>query len=1369
MKHLLSLILLFGASLLTAQKVDYKLYFVNETVDLLENGRDFAQHPDFQDHEFVDNQTFRVVQFYKVPNDATMRQLAKDGVTLLDYLPENAYIAAFAKNIRYDFLQQYNIRSVSKMHEFWKINAALLPSVKNDWAMHGESMEIMVQFHASLNYKNCIAALQNQHIEITKDFPSRNYVFLKIKINNIRSLASLPFVAHLDMLPAPGEPEDNDSRALHDSNQLDNEYMNDLRINGEGINVQIRDDGKIGPHIDFAGRVTNMSRYNGPTEHGDMVTGSSGGAGNLDPRYKGIATGAHFYVTDYDQSFTDTTIGLHKRNNVLITNTSYTDGCNKYTNISQTIDYQLRTNPTLTHILSAGNNNGEGVVKNCGYGAGNQWGNITGGHKQGKNCITAANIDDNLDINASSSRGPAHDGRLKPEVSAHGTNVNMTMPNNTYTVNSGTSFSAPIVAGIMAVMHQAYHLENQGKDPNATLMKAILLNSATEIGNYGPDYKFGWGIANVQRAVDLIQNQQYKQDSVAQDEEKIITIKMPTNIKLAKVMLVWNDFEANPGVRKALVNDLDLKVIAPDGKEILAYVLDPTPKEANLNALAKKGRDSLNNVEQVAIENPTPDAEYKVVIKGYKMPKGKQEFFLAFDYYEDVFKQVDVKKEGYLQGEILPIHWTTNGNDTSFVNISFSSDNGEKWTFVKRVNINQKYHYFTLPKINTDKAKFKYEVGGKTHLSSNFSICAAAPALNFTKICPDSMSIEWSPLTAPVSYEIMTLGEKYMQPIGKTKTTKITIATPPNFWKSTQNWFTIRTIFDSSGMIGRRRNAVSIPNQLKNCPLQLDLSLTRINSPQANYSSQCSPFLTDSVSISLKNVGLDSITEGAIYYQIDNEPVVKQDIAFNLKKLEAKNFSFQPKVNIGGIGKKTLKVWTSLTDGDQFRFNDTLVRTIEHNLLNISDFSEKLGYNQNFNSIKTRYPYAWGSTFTTNDNMTWDSVFTVSANGGRSKMMAIDFTSAANNATDELYTAPVTIDSTAITPYLLFDVAYGFATDNFTDRLKVLVSEDCERSNQKLLVELKGKRLSTLNSQTPLWSPAKAEHWRTEALDLSAYKGKKITISFLAESRQNSVLYLDNVRFQNYIPVKPIAAISAIDSVICLGDTIFYSAANRDPSFNYSWTFQGGSPSTAIGAGPIRVIYNISSNNTSVALTQTNSVGTSTASISKITILKLATAKFTALSEDLKVTLTNQSTEATDYLWEFGDGTTSTENSPIHEYAKAGSYTITLNSSNKCNTSKATRKVNMTSIAVNDIFEKLSAEIQPNPNDGNFDLVIDNQVVEEVKIKISDVAGKEISSKNYTLQEGISRLKSAVSLPAGLYIMTITSKDRQGTLKFVVK
>ncbi len=48
----------------------------------------------------------------------------------------------------------------------------------------------------------------------------------------------------------------------------------------------------------------------------------------------------------------------------------------------------------------------------------------------------------------------------------------------------------------------------------------------------------------------------------------------------------------------------------------------------------------------------------------------------------------------------------------------------------------------------------------------------------------------------------------------------------------------------------------------------------------------------------------------------------------------------------------------------------------------------------------------------------------------------------------------------------------------------------------------------------------------------------------------------------------------------------------------------------------------------------------------------------------LKVTFTNYSQHATSYAWDFGDGMTSTEQSPVHTYAAAGTYSITLTAKN---------------------------------------------------------------------------------------------------------
>lgn len=53
-------------------------------------------------------------------------------------------------------------------------------------------------------------------------------------------------------------------------------------------------------------------------------------------------------------------------------------------------------------------------------------------------------------------------------------------------------------------------------------------------------------------------------------------------------------------------------------------------------------------------------------------------------------------------------------------------------------------------------------------------------------------------------------------------------------------------------------------------------------------------------------------------------------------------------------------------------------------------------------------------------------------------------------------------------------------------------------------------------------------------------------------------------------------------------------------------------------------------------------------------------ALFDYQTEGVKVQFTNYSTDATEYLWDFGDGNTSTEENPFHEYEKSGNYIITL-------------------------------------------------------------------------------------------------------------
>jgi subtilase family serine protease len=103
-----------------------------------------------------------------------------------------------------------------------------------------------------------------------------------------------------------------------------------------------------------------------------------------------------------------------------------------------------------------------------------------------KNAIATANLLQDGTLDNTSSRGPAYDGRLKPDISANGNSHESTDPNNGYQVFGGTSGAAPGIAGCLAQLTQAYKLMNSGAEPVSALLKGIILNTANDLGNVGP-------------------------------------------------------------------------------------------------------------------------------------------------------------------------------------------------------------------------------------------------------------------------------------------------------------------------------------------------------------------------------------------------------------------------------------------------------------------------------------------------------------------------------------------------------------------------------------------------------------------------------------------------------------------------------------------------------------------------------------------------------------------------------------------------------------------------------------------------------------------------------------------------------------------
>ena len=284
-------------------------------------------------------------------------------------------------------------------------------------------------------------------------------------------------------------------------------------------------------------------------------------------------------------------------------------------------------------------------------------GNITGGHKQGKNVIATANVFENAVLVASSSRGPAHDGRIKPDITANGQDQNSTDPYNEYDGFGGTSGAAPGVAGVSAQLHQAYQELNGGTVAPAALIKGSILNTANDLGNVGPDFIFGWGHLNANRAYELFKDNRYLEANISQGENNTHTLTVPAGAVEVRVMVYWNERAAMVGAGKALVNDLDMIVTAPDGSTKLPWVLDETANAATLDLPATNGEDHLNNVEQVLFENPLA-GDYTIDISGFEVPFGPQNYFILYEVItEEITVTYPIGGEGFEPGQQERIRW----------------------------------------------------------------------------------------------------------------------------------------------------------------------------------------------------------------------------------------------------------------------------------------------------------------------------------------------------------------------------------------------------------------------------------------------------------------------------------------------------------------------------------------------------------------------------------------------------------------------------------------------------------------------------------------------------------------------------------------
>ncbi|MFB3387106.1 S8 family serine peptidase [Flavobacterium sp. LAR06] len=549
-------------------------------------------------------------------------------------------------------------------------------------------------------------------------------------INEIITLSYVSSISQESLLPKVESKIIDQNFSINNINKANSNYP---LILGENQIVAIKDDLFDLNDIDLLNKhVPSFTQSSIVSNHATAMATIVSGLGNSSTLGKGVAQKAKIQSSDFLNLYPDEVETLQ---GATTQNHSYgTVIENFYGSLANAYDSQLYSNPDLTHCFSSGNVGFEGYKT------------ITGNFKQSKNSIVLGCIDQNEIIMPFSSKGPAYDGRIKPELVAFST--------------QGTSNSTALATGIITLMKQHYTAINNGSLTNA-LTKAILINSAKDLGNIGPDFTYGYGNINADKCLKTISENKIISANLISGQTNSHTITIPTNAKNLKITLVWNDLPAAINSNISLVNDLDLEVISADNTTFLPWILNPDAPQQQ----AVRGKDKSNTAEQVTIENPV-SGTCTINIIGSYISNTSQEYSIAYEYeLKNRFEwNYPINNDNFpFDGKtISPFKWNSSFSGISG-QLSISYNNGQTWEIIANgINLDSEQFIYTPKEQKFSKAKIKMTIDNTDYISDSFTISYDLN-ISTSLVCDGTTEINWDKPIGVTSFNIYQLREDHLE------------------------------------------------------------------------------------------------------------------------------------------------------------------------------------------------------------------------------------------------------------------------------------------------------------------------------------------------------------------------------------------------------------------------------------------------------------------------------------------------------------------------------------------------------------------------------------------------------------------------------
>lgn len=421
-----------------------------------------------------------------------------------------------------------------------------------------------------------------------------------------------------------------------------------LNVTGEGMTAGVWDGGKVRTtHVEFAGnKVTLGDDAVSFNNHSTHVTGTIVALGVSSLR-RGIAYGAHANTYDWDSDYSEMldfgSAGF------LTSNHSYgyvatslpISKFGSYDVSSIEVDNVSNANPYYQIVIAAGNDRDDFTIDQVGNKGGYD---LLTGKSNAKNAIVVAAVNqvDNyfdsssVEMSTFSNFGPTDDGRIKPDISAKGVGVSSTIStsNIAYDTYQGTSMATPAITGMILLLQKHFSDMNFSSYMRASTVRGLICHSAKEAGFYpGPDYEYGWGLANAEAAANIITNKNIstvlEENTLTNNQIFTKQITLDSAQKLSATICWTDPTGASNGTAEdnrtpRLKNNLDLKILK-NGQVYFPWKLNVEDVAA---PATNDSDNNVDNIEKVEIENAQPGVYTIQVSHKATLTGGSQVFSL---------------------------------------------------------------------------------------------------------------------------------------------------------------------------------------------------------------------------------------------------------------------------------------------------------------------------------------------------------------------------------------------------------------------------------------------------------------------------------------------------------------------------------------------------------------------------------------------------------------------------------------------------------------------------------------------------------------------------------------------------------------------